>query len=119
MANSSLTLNNTLALFHLALQLTLQLTSLNLGKRKAKALDIHMHFCGFSQYSFFSFHLGCRIGIHASLLMGSLPLQTKVNMWQHFHLFFKACTKGYAANSCLANPDNEAGSHSTTCSTNL
>ena len=28
----------------------------------------------------------------ASLLMGSLPLQTIVNMWQHFHLFFKACT---------------------------
>ena len=120
MANSSLTLNNTLALFHLALQLTLQLTSLNLGKRKAKALDIHMHFCGFSQYSFihfFSFHLGCR---NPCITAYGLPsLADNSNTWQHFHLFYKACTKGYAANSCLANPDNEAVSHSITCSTNL
>ena len=29
-------------------------------KKKAKTLDIHVHFCGFSQRSFFSpFHLGC------------------------------------------------------------
>ena len=40
--------------------------------------------------------------------MGSIPLQTKANTWQHFHLFLKACTKGYVVNSCLANPDNEA-----------
>ena len=28
---------------------------------KAKTLDIHVHFCGFSQlyFKFFSFHLGC------------------------------------------------------------
>ena len=32
---------------------------------------------------------------------------------------FKAYTKGYVVNSCLANPDNEAVSHSATCSTNL
>jgi len=32
---------------------------------------------------------------------------------------FKACTKEYVVNSCLANPDNEAVSHSATCSTNL
>ena len=43
--------------------------------------------------------------------MGSLPLQTIVNTWQHFHLFFKACTKRYVVNPCLANPDNEAVSH--------
>ena len=48
--------------------------------------------------------------IPASLLMGSLPLQTIVNTWQHFHLF-KACTKHYVVNSCLANTDNEAVSH--------
>ena len=30
--------------------------------------------------------------IPMSLLMDSLPLQTIVNTWQHFHLFFKACT---------------------------
>ena len=40
-------------------------------------------------------------------------------MWQCFHLSFKACTKGYVVNSCLANPDNEAVSHSATCSTNF
>ena len=33
-------------------------------EKKAKTLDIHMHYCGFSQHSFislifFSFHLGC------------------------------------------------------------
>ena len=49
--------------------------------------------------------------------MGSLPLQTIANTWQHFHLFFKDCTKEYLVNSCLANPDNEAVSHSATCST--
>ena len=38
--------------------------------------------------------------------------------WQCFLLFFKACTKGCVVNSCLANPDNEAVSHSATCSTN-
>ena len=31
-------------------------------------------------------------------------------------LLFKACTKEYVVNSCLANPDNEAVSHSATCS---
>ena len=39
---------------------------------------------------------------------------------QHFH--FKASTKGYVVNSCLApplNPDGEAVSHSPTCSNNL
>ena len=36
----------------------------------------------------------------------SLPLQTRVKMWQRFHLFFKACTKGYVVNSCLAPPLN-------------
>ena len=54
-----------------------------------------------------------------ALLMGSLPLQTIVNTWQRF---LKACTKCYVVNSCLApplNPDNEAVSHSATCSTNL
>ena len=30
----------------------------------------------------------------ASLLMGSFPLKTIVYTWQHFHLFFKPCTKG-------------------------
>ena len=34
-----------------------------------------------------------------SLLMGSLSLQTIVNMWEHFHLFFKACTKDNEAMS--------------------
>ena len=38
--------------------------------------------------------------------MGSLSLQTIVNTWQHFHLFSKACTKGYIVNSCLAPPLN-------------
>ena len=34
------------------------------AKRKAKALEIHVHFCGFSQhYFFFSFHLGCNLMI--------------------------------------------------------
>ena len=28
-----------------------------LGKRKAKTLEIHVHFCGFSQHSFLSFFL--------------------------------------------------------------
>ena len=32
---------------------------------------------------------------------------------------FKACTKEYVVNSCLANPDNEAVSLSATCTTNL
>ena len=32
---------------------------------------------------------------------------------------FKACTKRYVVNSCLANPDNESVSHSATWSTNL
>ena len=57
--------------------------------------------------------------IPLSLLMGSLPLQTIVNTWQCFHLFLKACTKGYVVNSCLAPPLNPAVSHSATCSTNL
>ena len=59
------------------------------------------------------------LSIPASLLMGSLPLQTIVNMWQHFHLFFKACTKGYVVYSCLAGPDKEAVIHSATCTTKL
>ena len=30
--------------------------------KKAERLDIHMHFCGFSQHSFiFSFRLGCNL----------------------------------------------------------
>ena len=42
---------------------TILLSSNRLGKRKAKALEIHMHFCGFSQhyynyFTFFSFPLG-------------------------------------------------------------
>ena len=38
----------------------LQEVLLGLEKKKAKTLDIHMHFCGFSQHSFFFFfHLGC------------------------------------------------------------
>ena len=40
--------------------------------------------------------------------MGSPPLKRIVHTWQHFHLFFKACTKDYVVNLCLANPDNEA-----------
>jgi len=32
--------------------------------------------------------------IPASLLMDAFPLQTMVNTWQRFNLFFKACTKG-------------------------
>ena len=46
-------------------------------------------------------------------------LQTIVNTCRCFHLFFKACTRGYVVNSCLANPDNEAVSHPATSSTNL
>ena len=38
--------------------------------------------------------------------MGSLSLQTIVNMWQRFYLFFKVYTKGYVVNSCLAPPLN-------------
>ena len=56
--------------------------------------------------------------IPVSLLNGSLPLQTIVSTCWYFHLFFKACTKGYVVNSYLANPDNEAVSHSATSSTN-
>ena len=40
------------------------------------------------------------------LFMGSLSLQTIVNTWQHLHLFFKVCTKGYVVNSCLTPPLN-------------
>ena len=55
-----------------------------------------MHFCGFSQHSFihyFIFFLSTWgvISIPTSLLMGYLPLQTIINMWQHFHLILKAC----------------------------
>ena len=46
-------------------------------------------------------------------------LQTIVNICWCFHLFFKACTRGYVVNSCLANPDNEAVSYPATSSTNL
>ena len=37
------------------------------------------------------------------------------------HLCFvsQAKAKGYVVNSCLANPDNEAAIHSTTCTTNF
>ena len=52
----------------------------------------------------------------------SLPLQTIVNTWQCFHLFFNSSSKGYVVNSCLApplNPDNEAVSHTAICSTNF
>ena len=30
-----------------------------------------------------------------------LSLQSIADTWQHFHLFFNACTKGYVVNSCL------------------
>ena len=39
------------------------------------------------------------IPVPASLLVGSLPLQTIVNAWLHFHLIFKACTKRDIVNS--------------------
>jgi len=46
--------------------------------------------------------------------MGSFPLQTIVNTWQRFNLFFKACTKGYVSSQLiLANPDNKLVNHST------
>ena len=66
----------------------------------------------FFSSSFFFF------SIPVSLFMGSLPMQTIVNKWQRFNLFFKACTKDYV-NSCLASPDNKLVSHSTICNTNL
>ena len=50
---------------------------LRLEKKKAKALDIHLHFCGFSQHSllsfihsiFFPFHWRCNFPIPVSLFM--------------------------------------------------
>jgi len=38
--------------------------------------------------------------------MSFLSLQTIVNTWQRFYLFFKVYTKGYVVNSCLAPPLN-------------
>ena len=54
--------------------------------------------------------------ILVSLFMGSLSLQTIVNVWQHFLFFSKPILKVMSATeSCLApplNPDSEAVRHS-------
>ena len=52
----------------------------------------------------------------------SLPLQTRVNTLQHFHLFLnflRLVLKGCVVNSCLANPDNEQWAIQQTAATNL
>ena len=49
--------------------------------------------------------------IPVALFMGSLLMQTIVNKWQHFDLFFKACTKGYVYSELMS--DNKSASHST------
>ena len=60
-------------------------------EEKTKTLDIHVHCCGFSQYPVI--HSTWGITIPISLFMGSLPLQTVVNMWQHFFFFLKSVLK--------------------------
>ena len=42
------------------------------------------------------------LSIPVLLFMGSLPMQTIVNKWQCFHLFFKACTKGYVYSQLMS-----------------
>jgi len=86
-------------------------------KKKAKTLDIHVHFCGFSQRSFFfPFHLGFN---NPCITVYGIPFLADNSKYVAALLFFKACTKGYVVNTYLANSDNEAVSHSATCSTNL
>ena len=50
-------------------------------------------------------------------VQGGLTVRVRSSTWGS--TFIKACSKGFVVKPYLANPDNEAVSHSATCSTNL